>query len=82
MARQLRLSPDNYLARGRYFLTFCTFERRSTFVDAPVIASVLAEFRRTSALESFAILAYCFMPDHVHPLVEACAEACDLRRTA
>ena len=61
MARPLRLSPANYLGRGRYFLTFCTFERRSTFV---------------------AILAYCFMPDHVHLLVEACADACDLRRFA
>ena len=60
----------------------CTFERRSVLVDAGVVDSALGPFRRTAALERFAILAYCFMPDHVHLLVEARADTCDLRHFA
>jgi len=36
----------------------------------------------TARLEGFAILAYCFMPDHVHLLVEGVRERADLRRFA
>ena len=40
----------------------------------------MLEFERCSATERFAIVAYCFMPDHVHLLVEARADDSDLRR--
>ena len=42
--------------------------------------ATLGEFRNVVAKESFANLAYCFMPDHVHLLVEGLKEASDLRR--
>ena len=41
---------------------------------------VLTEFVRTARIEEFAIIAYCFMPDHVHLLVEALSETSDGRR--
>jgi REP element-mobilizing transposase RayT len=40
----------------------------------------MRQFERCAVVEGFAIVAYCFMPDHVHFLVEAQADASDLRR--
>ena len=34
---------------------------------------------RTAAEHHFTVLAYCFMPDHVHLAVEGCSDDADLR---
>ena len=66
----------------RYFLTFCTRRRRRIFTTALAVDPVLEQFRKTAATEQFAIIAYCFMPDHVHLLVEGMRDDSDLRRFA
>ena len=38
------------------------------------------QFRKTSNLEAFEILAYCLMPDHGHFLVEGLEERSDFKR--
>ena len=35
--------------------------------------------RHTSNAEGFAVIAYCFMPDHLHALVEGTTETADFR---
>jgi REP element-mobilizing transposase RayT len=75
MSRPPRVRGFSCVGRYRYFLTFCTFDRTTVFTDPNVVAMVLEHFRRTSRSRGFAILAYCFMPDRVHLLVEA--TACD-----
>ena len=80
MSRPPRVPGFHYLGPYRYFLTFCTSERRETFRDAAVAHLVLTQFRRTARASAFAILAYCLMPDHVHLLVEGTAADADLRR--
>ena len=35
--------------------------------------------RHTAKAEGFAVIAYCFMPDHLHALVEGITEVADLR---
>ena len=82
VSRPKRLSSHNYVGRGVYFLTFCTFERVKAFEDPDVAARTMEQFRRTAAIEQFTIRAYCLMPDHVHLLVEGIAETSDLRRFA
>jgi putative transposase len=47
----------------------------------PVFVSlVLAEIATVAEAECLAVLAYCFMPDHVHLLVEGDAPSADVRR--
>ena len=70
MSRPKRLSTHNYVGIARYFLTFCTFGRVQAFEDLEVATRTLDQFRRTAALEQFAIRAYCLMPDHVHLFVK------------
>ena len=38
------------------------------------------QFLRTGNERDFALLAYCFMPDHLHILVEGTSDAADFRR--
>ena len=68
VSRPKRLSSHSYVGRARYFLTFCTHERLKALADSEVAARTLEQFRHTAAIERFAILAYCLMPDHVHLL--------------
>ena len=78
MSRPPRIPGFNYFGPYRYFLTFCTLDRRETFRDSPVVALILAQFRRTARASAFDILAYCVMPDHVHLLVEGKTASADL----
>jgi len=65
------LRAFDYTGLYRYFLTFCCHSHAQRFITAPVVELVLEQFLRAATHEQFAILAYCFMPDHAHMLVEA-----------
>src|SRR5258705_4201028 len=65
-----RLKAFDYSGFNRYFLTICTLNRGRTFVDPDAVADVLAHLSHTSRSECFSVPAYCFMPDHVHALLE------------
>ena len=82
MSRPRRLEGFDYVGRYRYFLTFCCRERLPVFRDPPIAERTLTQFRRTSTLDEFAILAYCLMPDHAHLLVEGLGQGSDFRRFA
>jgi len=75
--RSLRLPGFDYLGCHRYFLTYGTFERTRQFLDANNVALVSTQFLRAASEERFEILTYCFMPDHVHLLIEATDDGCD-----
>ncbi len=74
-----RIRGFSYLGFHRYLLTFCVLARAWRFCDGAVVRAVLQQFRREAGVHSFAILAYCFMPDHAHLLVEGISAAADLR---
>jgi putative transposase len=80
MARPHRLTSDAYHGGFRYFLTICTHRRRPHFRDAAVVELVRLEFLHTAAAHSFAIVLDCYMPDHIHVVVEGASNESDLRR--
>ena len=69
--RPPRIYGFDYRGSYPYSLTFCTFRRRRYFEDGMVVALVLREILRTARACEFDILAYCFMADHLHLLVQA-----------
>jgi putative transposase len=75
-----RLAGFSYVGKHAYSITCCTFARRPLFRDSAVVADVAAQLLKHSSQEHFAVLAYCFMPDHVHSLLEGLEESSDLRR--
>ena len=68
-----------YLGKCRYSLCFRTHGSASVFTDAANVRLVLAQFLRAGVEQAFEISAYCFMPDHVHLLVEGLTDASDCR---
>jgi putative transposase len=69
-----RLNPALYVGLQRYFLTFCTSKRREWFNERVRVDLVCDQILRCAADSDIAVIAYCFMPDHLHLLVEGCAE--------
>ena len=67
----------DYLSPRQYFLTFCTQSRRQCFVADDAVATVRTQIERAAAEQDIALLAYCYMPDHVHFLAEGKAENSD-----
>jgi putative transposase len=74
------LPSFEYVGVHRYFLTFCTFERRRHFVCAELVELVRTHFAQQAEDEHFSIPAYCFMPDHVHLLTQGTQDDSDLKR--
>ena len=68
-----------YVGLHRYFLTFCTEQRAPLFTSAAVVDLVIAQISRAASECAFAVPAYCFMPDHLHLLVEGKSDASDCR---
>ncbi len=78
--RPERLRGFTYRGFHRYFLTFCTFQRRRCFTETATVGVALDQIVRSAAREQFAVVAYCFMPDHLHLLVQGMSEDADVRR--
>jgi putative transposase len=74
------LRTFSYVGFYRYSLRFCTYDRRQVFTSQSPVDLVLAQILRSASEERFAVTAYCFMPDHLHLLVEALAEDSDCKR--
>ena len=72
-----RLNPALYIGLQRYFLTFCASERRIVFTNSEVVDLVRDQILTTASSFDVAIVVDCFMPDHVHLLVEGETESAD-----
>jgi putative transposase len=56
----------------------CAHQRRPLFANQALVARMRLQLLRTADERRFEILAYTFMPDHLHLLVDGTAEECDL----
>ena len=77
-----RLEPADYVGAVVGLLTFCTSERHHAFVSKDNVERTLAQFLRAGVQTHVALIAYCFMPDHVHLVVQTTDEAGDVARFA
>ena len=68
--RQNRLSLEVYRGVRAYSLTLACAQRRTAFTDGRLVAECIERLRDCSERHGFEVLAYCFMPDHLHLLVE------------
>jgi putative transposase len=73
------LKTFDYVGLHQYFLTFCTHERHRLFEKAGAVSLVRTQIERAATALQFAVIAYCFMPDHVHLLVEGQTDESDCR---
>ena len=80
MSSPHRLGSTEYQGYRLYSLTICTHARARHFTTQAVVACVWLQFLHTASALGFEILAYCFMPDHVHMVVAGLREDTDLRQ--
>jgi len=74
------LKAFDYLGPHRYSLTFCTERRQKLFTTKEVVDLVLEQIARAAAEYQFEITTYCFMPDHLHLLVEGKSAGSDAKQ--
>lgn len=76
-----RLSPKSYIGRATVSFTACVKDRQHAF-DKPNITNLFigildAERKKQNCL----VLLYCFMPDHVHLILQGQTDCSDLYKT-
>ena len=77
--RPPRLAGFDYLGGYRYFVTCCTLRREAIFVERALVEAVRSQILRSAELYGFVVLAYVFMPDHIHLLVQGNREDSNFR---
>ena len=79
MSRPRRLKEFDYFGFHHYSVTVCVLDRRSVFTDAAVVASVQSHFLHQAPRFACEVVVYCFMPDHVHLLIDGTMESADFQ---
>ncbi len=64
-----RLRDFDYVGTYAYFITILTKDRGTYLKEVEVVRSATDILLEEARSEKFSILAYCFMPDHLHLLV-------------
>lgn len=75
-----RLKDFDYIGTHAYFITIRTKERTAHFREAEVVSRLAFFSLETAKSEGFDVLAYCFMPDHLHLLVQGIDKNSDLKK--
>jgi putative transposase len=80
--RPTRVRGFPYRGLYRYHLRFTTDGRARLFTERTQVEAARTQIQRTAEDERFVLLAYCFMPDHLHLVIEGTDETSDMRRFA
>jgi putative transposase len=65
-----RLNQELYRHQRVYFLTLCCLDETANLTDSKTVDWMLNELKACCVKHGFKNLAYCFMPDHLHLLLE------------
>jgi putative transposase len=74
------LKDFDYRGFYRYFVTICTDQKKQLLTNAGQVETILAILHEESEKHAFIVWGYCFMPDHLHLLVEGNASTSDLKQ--
>jgi len=75
-----RLKGFSYRGHYRYFITLRSHDFKHHFIRRDVVFTATEFLGDVAKQTSFSIWAYCFMPDHLHLLVEGQNASADMRR--
>jgi putative transposase len=65
-----RLPLNEYIGAKRYLITICTYHRQRYFFMNNNFYDYENILSQTAGSNQFHVIIYCFMPDHVHLLIE------------
>ncbi len=75
-----RLRGFDYTGTHAYLITMNTANRLPHFSSAGLVESCLSRLSELAQRHSFDVFAYCFMPDHIHLLLQGTSESSRLDR--
>jgi putative transposase len=79
--KRVRLKGFDYRGFFRYFVTICTYNKEWVFKNDLLLVDWLTDIlREKSSSFRFKVWAYCFMPDHLHLLIEGKDSNSDMRK--
>lgn len=79
-ARPRLSDPQAYIGCRGYFITVNTLKRKKLFVQGAIVQELVRCLKKIGDQEKFAIIAYCFMPDHVHIVLSGTDRDSDLEK--
>ena len=68
--KRIRLKHFDYTGSYRYFITICTINKKPIFTDSCLVNWFIEVLKEESKDFGFLVWACCFMPDHLHLLIE------------
>src|SRR5262249_59938764 len=80
--RPPRLPDAEYVGPTQIFFTMNTFKRQPHFTIGAVVLPILDELLRTTRECAVETIAYCFMPDHLHTLLEGTTKTSNTKTCA
>jgi len=78
--KNLRLADFSYTGFYKYFVTIICAGKIPVFVEENIVKESLELLKNISLSYGFSIWAYCFMPEHLHLLVEGQKEDSNLKK--
>ncbi len=75
-----RLKDFDYIGSYAYFITIRTKDFNARFKVGEIVNPLIFLLFETAKSESFDVLAYCFMPDHLHLLARGIDDRSNLKR--
>ncbi|HEV2297265.1 MAG TPA: transposase [Candidatus Acidoferrales bacterium] len=76
--KNIRLARIQYEGQRKYFITLCSSKRSRFFARRELAERAIELLLQTAEKHEFTVHAYCFMPDHMHTLVESRGAGGDL----
>lgn len=74
-----RLASFSYQGEYIYFVTACSDWKRKVFTDKETCESVLETLKKIALKQKFMLHVWCFMPDHLHIVVQGKDDSALLR---
>jgi len=81
-SKPTRLKGFTYTGCHRYFITLRCYNQASYFASGNFTTEALEILKKTAEEKGFHVWAYCFMPNHLHLLVEGKTEDADMTKFA
>ena len=74
------LAPQRTLGQTGTFVTVSVRERQRLFTNGQLVATCREQIQSACRTNAFQIIADCYMPDHLHLLLEGLSDCSDLRK--
>ncbi len=78
--KRIRLKDFSYKGFYRYFITIVSNRKIPVFRNRKITRKIIFILKKISEKYKFLIWAYCFMPEHLHLLIEGQREDSDMKK--